>query len=89
MNGIRYGVEKSPPCSHDNRWPIKIQREEDKAERLKMKAELLSKCAGSKVKKTKKPSQKVSTRTSHSEKTESEEDEEFDSEDVDRMFKGI
>jgi len=49
----------------------------------------MSQCAGSKVKKTEKPSQKVSKRTSDSEKTESEEDEEFDSKDVDRMFKGI
>ena len=54
-----------------------------------MEAELLSKCAGFKVKKTEKPSQNVSKRTSDSEKTESEEDEEFDSKDVDRMFKGI
>ena len=68
---------------------IKIQQEEDEAERLKMEAELLSKCAGSKVQKTEKPSQKVSKRTSYSEKTESDEDEEFDSKDVDRMFKGI
>ena len=55
---------------------------------MKMEAKL-SKCAGSKVKKTEKPSQKVSKRTSDSEKTESEEEEEFDLKDVDRMFKGI
>ncbi|KAL9968821.1 hypothetical protein ACROYT_G020955 [Oculina patagonica] len=54
---------------------LKIQQEKNEAERLKMDTELLSKCAGSKVKK--------------SEETESEEDEEFDSKDVDRMFKGI
>ena len=48
---------------------------------MKMEAKL-SKCAGSKVKKTEKPSQKVSKRTSHSEKTESEGDEEFDWKDV-------